>query len=600
MLLDDRNTNLLWSSILVETCRRAGVKAAAICPGSRSGPLAIAFARCHAAGELEAISVLDERSAAFLALGIAKQTQQPVAVVCSSGTAGANFFPAVIEAHHSRVPLLVLSADRPPELRDCHAGQAIDQGKLFGNYANWYAELALPEAHLNLLCYLRQTVLQAVERSHLPVPGPVHLNIPFRDPLAPVPQESSADVLRLASALVQDEAFFAHIAPPAIPRRQVTVPWAHWRACERGAIVAGVAAPTEPDAYCLAVARLAAHLGWPVLADALSPLRNWADCNPNLVSSYDLALRNAELAEELAPDCVLQLGPLPTSKVLRAWLARAQPERWTLDPAVESFDPLHGPVQHLPVAIADLVADLPGIATAPAEYLQTWLEAESQLQEVLASQLAKSRLTTQLLEAEIPWLLGQILPVKTPLMVANSMPVRDLESFWPPGNGHHLIYCNRGANGIDGTLSTALGIAWGNRAVLLTGDLALLHDTNGFLNARRLQGHLTIVLVNNHGGGIFGMLPIAEYDPPFEEFFATPQEVDFAKLCAAYDITYERAIDGQHLKTLLHTLPATGVRLLEIVCDRQANVRWRQQQLPRFADVLAVATELGADEEIHD
>lgn len=589
----------------METCRRAGVRVAVICPGSRSGPLAIAFARCDAAEELEAISVLDERSAAFLALGIAKQTQQPVAIVCSSGTAGANFFPAVIEARHSRVPLLLLTADRPPELRDCHAGQAIDQGKLFGGYASWYTELALPEAHLDLLRYLRQTVLRAVERSQLPVPGPVHINIPFRDPLAPLPQESSAEVLRLASALVQDEAFFAHVAPPAIPQRDVKVPWEHWRACERGAIIAGVAAPADPDAYCRAVARLATHLGWPVLADALSPLRNWADCNPNLISSYDLALRNAELAEELAPDCVLQLGPLPTSKVLRAWLARQQSEHWTLDPAADNFDPLHGPVQHLPVAIADLVADLPGIATVPADYLRAWLDAESQLQKVLTLQLAKSRLTAQFLEAEVPWLLGQMLPAETPLIVANSMPVRDMECFWPPGNGHHPVYCNRGANGIDGTLSTALGIAWGNRAVLLTGDLALLHDTNGFLSAKRLQGHLTIVLINNNGGGIFGMLPIADFDPPFEEFFATPQEVDFAKLCATYEVAYERAGERQHLETLVHNLPATGVRLIEIACDRQANARWRKQQLPRFADALGVEIELveaefGADEEIHD
>ena len=583
MFVDDRNTNLLWSSILVETCRRAGVGAAVICPGSRSGPLAIAFARRHAAGELEAISVLDERSAAFLALGMAKRSGKPVAVVCSSGTAGANFFPAAIEARHSRVPLLLLTADRPPELRDCHAGQTIDQGKLFGDYVNWHVELTLPKARLGLLRYLRQTLLQAITRTQLPVPGPVHLNIPFRRPLAPTPDNISTDMLVLASALARDESFFTSIAPPIVPRQEVAAPWEHWRACERGAIIVGAAAPADPDTYCQAVARLATHLGWPVLADAISPLRNWADCNPNLIASYDLALRDSEIAKQLTPECILQLGPLPTSKILRAWLSHGQLERWTIAPVVENFDPLHGPTQHLPVAIVDLVADLPTIAAAPSSYLQAWLDLEDKLQGAIAARLSASSFNPKPLEAKVAWMLGHILPPETPLMVANSTPVRDMENFWPLGKGHNPIYCNRGANGIDGTLSTALGVAWGNRAVLLTGDLALLHDTNGCLIAKRLRGHLTIVLVNNDGGGIFGLLPIADYDPPFEEFFATPQALDFAKLCKVYNIAYERIASWEHLEKSMQVLPNEGVRLLEIACDRQIDARWRKEQLPKLA-----------------
>lgn len=587
MPIDDRNTNLLWSSILVETCYRAGVRAAIVCPGSRSGPLAIAFARAGKA--IEVISVLDERSAVFLALGIAKRSGQPTAVVCSSGTAGANFFPAAIEARQSRVPLLLLTADRPPELRDCHAGQAIDQGKLFGNYVNWYAELALPAARLGLLQYLRQTVQQAVARSQFPVAGPVHLNIPFRDPLAPLPEETQVDSLALVAAVARKEAFFASVTPALLPRREVTAPWEAWRACERGAIAVGVAAPVDPENYCRAVARLATHLGWPVLADALSPLRNWADCNPNLIASYDLALHDPELAQNLMPECVLQIGPLPTSKILRAWLGRGQPERWTIDRAAENFDPLHGPTRHLPVAVADLVAGLPTISAAPSDYLQAWLALEDQFQTAIATQLDAIPFEPYPLEAKVAWVLGQTLPSGTPLMVANSMPVRDLESFWPPGNGHHPIYCNRGANGIDGTLSTALGIAWGDRAVLLAGDLALLHDTNGFLAARHLQGQLTIVLINNDGGGIFGMLPIANYDPPFEEFFATPQGIDFAKLCATYGVAHERIASWEYLARAVREPSTAGVRVLEVVCDRRADARWRKEQIPQIARDLREA-----------
>lgn len=578
MFIDRRNANLLWSSVLVETCRRGGVRAAVICPGSRSGPLAIAFAESHARGGIEAISVLDERSAAFLALGLAKRSGRPAVAVCSSGTAGANFFPAAIEARHSRVPLLLLSADRPPELRDCHAGQAIDQSKLFGSTVNWYAELALPAARLELLRYLRQTVLQAIARAQLPVPGPVHLNVPFRDPLAPLPE--------VLPPLDLDAQFFASVGRPIAPQQRATGPWEALQSCARGAIIAGTAAPLDPEAYCRAVARLAAYLGWPVLADGLSPLRSWASLNPNLVTTYDLALREPQLAETLACDRVLQLGPLPTSKVLRAWLGRWQPQRWTVAPATDNFDPLHGPTQHLSATVVELAADLPATVATSSDYLKTWLQLESKLRAAVTATLGTQPFEPHPLEAKVPWLLGRALPPGTPLFVANSMPVRDVESFWPPGDRHISIYCNRGANGIDGTLSTALGLAWGDRAVLLTGDLALLHDTNGFLIAKQLRGHLTIVLVDNNGGGIFNHLPIAAYNPPFEAFFATPQNIDFVRLCETYDIPAIRIASWEQLAGCLQELPASGVRLLVVSCDRHADARWRREHLPRFAASL--------------
>ncbi len=576
MPFDRRNANLLWSSILVETCHRAGARVAVVCPGSRSGPLAIAFASSHARGEIETISVLDERSAAFLALGMAKKSGRPVIVVCSSGTAGANFLPAAIEAQHARVPLLLLSADRPPELRDCHAGQAIDQAKLFGSAVNGYAELALPEARLEMLQYLRQSVLQAIAKTQLPVPGPVHLNVPFREPLAPLPED--------LPPLALDEGFWAGVAPPVLPRQHAVIPWQTWQACPRGVIVAGPAAPTDPNTYCRAVARLAACLGWPVLADGLSPLRNWADFNPHLIATYDLALRDLKLADTLACDLVLQIGPLPTSKALRACLARWQPQRWTVAPAADNFDPLHGHTQHLTTTAIDLATSLlPAPIARPSDYLRTWLQLEAKLQRAIDATFAASTFAPSPLEAKIARVLGRSLPPRTPLIVANSMPVRDIESFWPPNVRRIPVYCNRGANGIDGTLSTALGVAWGSRAVLVTGDLALLHDTNGFLVARQLRGHLTIVLIDNNGGGIFNQLPIAAYDPPFEALFATPQNIDFAHLTQTYGIPTTCVASWEHLAACLQKLPTTGMRLLKLACDRQADARWRQEILPKLA-----------------
>jgi len=253
MVIDFRNTNSVWASIMVETLKRLGLTTAVICPGSRSTPLAIAFAQ---ADGVDAIPVLDERSASFFALGIARQSGLPVAIVCTSGTAGANFYPAVVEAKESRVPLLVLTADRPPELRDCHSGQTIDQLKLFGTYPNWYAELALPSLGMGTLNYLRQTVIHAWERSLYPVPGVVHLNIPFRDPLAPVPDGTSSESLERQ---FHPEEFFAGIVTrsptPLLPCSPAPL-LQEWQQSNQGIIIAGLAQPQEAREYCGEIAHL--------------------------------------------------------------------------------------------------------------------------------------------------------------------------------------------------------------------------------------------------------------------------------------------------------------------------------------------------------
>ena len=317
MPIDFRNTNQVWASVLVETLARLGLSQAVLSPGSRSTPLTIAFAT-HPG--IEAIPVLDERSASFFALGLARKSGLPAILVCTSGTAGANFYPAVIEARESRVPLLILTADRPPELRGCHAGQAIDQLKLYGNYPNWQAELAIPSLELPMLAYLRQTIVQAIERTRFPHSGVVHLNCPFRDPLPPLPEAAAAE---LTAVFPSD--FFETLQPPPsakpiLPPDAIAQEWQIWRKCDRGIIVAGVAQPQQPEAYCKAIAHLAKILGWPVLAEGLSPVRNYDRLNPYLISTYDGILRYPRWASELVPDLVIQIGELPTSKVLRTWL----------------------------------------------------------------------------------------------------------------------------------------------------------------------------------------------------------------------------------------------------------------------------------------
>ncbi|HEY4300197.1 MAG TPA: 2-succinyl-5-enolpyruvyl-6-hydroxy-3-cyclohexene-1-carboxylic-acid synthase [Candidatus Didemnitutus sp.] len=579
--LDFRSTNSLWCSVLVETLVRLGLQRAVVCPGSRSAPLTFALAR-HPG--IEAISVLDERSAAFLALGLAKQQGRPVALVCTSGTAGANFLPAVIEAHESEVPLLVLTADRPPELRDCRSGQTIDQQKIFGRFVRFHHELAAPDRKLALLRYLRQTAVHAYERALRPTPGPVHLNCPFRDPLAPTPEEAPAATTSGAFA-----DFFAgignhHSAEGAADFRVEVPGRPRITAATRGVIVVGPTEPADPALMAKRVGRVSRALGWPVLADALSPVRTHARSAGTVVAHYEAILRNDSLAERLRPEIVYCVGGWPTGKVLRSWLQRCDPRAVMIAEGDANRDGLHLRCQHLRAGLGAWSAGFRG-HRSPGRQARLWIRAEAAVRRILADGLAVKKGLVE--PVCIPVLAGS-LPANTLVFAASSMPVRDLEYFWPAGNGRQRFRFNRGANGIDGTLSTALGLAHGDGqpAVLLTGDLALLHDTNGFLSARRLRGSLTVVLINNRGGGIFEHLPVAQFDPPFEEFFATPQEAHFRGLCGAYGVDYVRIRDRKHLSALLRALPARGVRVLEVRTDRKKDAAFRKALLAGAAAEL--------------
>lgn len=566
--LDFRNTNILWCSVLAATLEQTGVRYAIISPGSRSTPLTLALVRQTG---IETIPVIDERSAAFFALGVAKRTHAPVALVCTSGTAAANYFPAIIEAYESGTPLLVLTADRPPELRDCSSGQTIDQQKLFGRYVRFYHEFAVPEPRLELLRYARQMIAHAVESSRHPQCGPVHLNLPFRDPLSPVEDAS-------ARALENDfpEEFFSHLRP-FNTEHAAAIAWQR-PTTTRGLIVAGPARPERVTEYVARVRAFATALGWPLLADALSPLRHHGAAGVPIVAHYDAVLRDERTARDLVPRYVLCLEGWPTSKVLRHWLEQSGAEVLLVSASPQNGDALHGRTRHLPLPVESLAAA--GDAPADPAYAAAWHAAETTATARLASALAP---LTELFEGKAAWLLAQHLPADTPVFVASSMPVRDVEYFWPLNERRAQFFFNRGANGIDGTLSTALGVAQaaGVPAVLLTGDLAFLHDANGLLLRAKFRGSLTVVLINNQGGGIFEHLPIARFDPPFEDYFATPQSVDFARLCAAHGVHHEPVRDWPQFVSLISTLPAAGIRVLELPTDRKRDVATRRRLLSR-------------------
>jgi 2-succinyl-5-enolpyruvyl-6-hydroxy-3-cyclohexene-1-carboxylate synthase len=579
------NVNCLWGALTAGTLARLGLRYAVIAPGSRSAPLAWSLAREPG---LEAISVLDERSAGFCALGLAKAAGVPVALVCTSGTAAANFFPAIIEASLSAVPLLVLTADRPPELRDCHAGQAIDQVKLYGHFPRWQHEVALPENQPELLRYLRQTLVHAWDRATHTWPGPVHLNFPFREPLAPTPEtgfvapEPKAWAALLGAHETEQN---TGVVALGVSRSKV---WRSVQAARTGLIVAGAAMPHQrlsPELVSNMV-KFLRRRGWPVLADVLSPLRQAAGLRGQLVTHYDLILRDEKHLPALAPDVVIQIGPPPTSRKLRAWLQRLEIPTVILHDGLDNADPLHRNAVHWrggPLALA-----MPN-EKPRADFVRRWTQLEKKAALATSRRLGK---LDWLFEGKAPWLLARLLPAKTPVFLASSMPVRYAEYFWTAGRGQE-IFCNRGANGIDGTLSTALGIAWARRrpVVLYTGDLALLHDQNGFLAARALPAgaSLTIVLANNDGGGIFEHLPMAKFDPPYEKYFATPQGVDFAKLAALHGLEYRRPGTWAEFAQAVRPLPRAGVRLIELRTDRKRDAAGGAELFRDLAAELAAA-----------
>ncbi|HST55350.1 MAG TPA: 2-succinyl-5-enolpyruvyl-6-hydroxy-3-cyclohexene-1-carboxylic-acid synthase [Solirubrobacteraceae bacterium] len=587
----------------VDELARCGMRDACTSPGSRSAPLVLTLAserrlRCH--------SHVDERCAGFFALGLAKASGLPVAVTCTSGTAAAELLPAVIEAREARVPLLVLTADRPPELRESGAGQTIDQLKLYGDAVKWFFEVGTHESGAQRLRWMRALACRAYWTTLEGRPGVVHLNFPLREPLIAeqsLPHDPSARAAGLPyvrrraarSAAPDDEARLAKLVGRA--RRGVVVAGRHERASALGDAAA---------AFCAAAS-------WPLLADPLSGARRGATA----VAHYDALLRDRAFAAGATPDLVIRVGDLPISKPLRQWLAGlGDVTQVALDPEGAWQDPDSVLCDSLALdpasALAKLAAEPRALAVEDPEWLTSWRHADEHAATAITATLAGEMLS----EPEVAAELGRLLPANATLFVASSMPVRDLETFWPVLSAPPRVLCNRGANGIDGIVSSALGVAASAGAavhgsgptdgakpvdgfgsvggidpvdsanpvdgvgpvVLLIGDVALAHDLGGLLACKRLGLKLTIVLLNNDGGGIFDFLPVAgasmaQRDDIYATHIATPTGLDFAQAAALYGLTHERARDASGLRAALErALSQDGAGIIEVSTHRAANV----------------------------
>jgi 2-succinyl-5-enolpyruvyl-6-hydroxy-3-cyclohexene-1-carboxylate synthase len=564
---------------LVDELARCGVAGACTSPGSRSTPIVVPLVRDP---RIRCWSHVDERSGAFFALGLAKATGQPVVLACTSGTAAANYAPAVHEAREAGVPLIVLTADRPPELRDVGAGQVIDQVKLFGAAAKWFVEVGNHDATHDRVRWMRSLACRAVWTALDGRPGVVHLNVPLRDPLVPpvdlpepVPagREGGGPWLRPSM-------------PPESPAATGLELASQLRGHARGVIVVGRRERFSPIG--VATERFAARIGWPVLSDPLGGAR----CGTAAIAHYDAILRDPAFADAHRPDVVLRMGDLPTSKPLRQWLAAlADVPHVAFEPAGVWHDPagvvgtlVRGdPAMALAAVTQGALGPEPDppflpsdrLAPAPPDWLDGWQAADA------AAELAvTATLRDGLSEPGVARELGATLDGEDTLVVASSMPVRDVEAFWPVRRDPPRVLGNRGANGIDGTISTAYGVAAsGARTVLLVGDVAFAHDVGGLLAGRRYDLPLTIVLLNNDGGGIFETLAISGEPDVYEEHVATPHGLDFAHAAALYGC---RHVVAQDLAALRAELAGSlrggdGTTIIEVRTERRAGLALRRR-----------------------
>jgi 2-succinyl-5-enolpyruvyl-6-hydroxy-3-cyclohexene-1-carboxylate synthase len=555
--------NEAWARALIDELCAAGARVAAVCPGSRSTPLALA---CASEPRLALRSIVDERSGAFFALGAAKATGRPALVLATSGTAGAHFYPAILEAEASRVPLVALTADRPPELHGFGAPQTIDQQHLFGTHVRFFSHLGAPEAGPEALGHLRAVAAAAAARALAAPRGPVHLNAPFREPLVP----ASPPLLS-----TPDPGSF-HIAPGKLEPDEAALDAAARELSRRtrGVIVCG---PRDAlDDLPRAVRALSESLGYPVLAEAASRVRFGL---AEAIAHYDALLKHPPLADAARPDAVVRIGGGLTSKTLQQWLDASG--AWTVclsdDGAI--FDPGHsaslavcGDAVRACEELARRVQRREPRAASPL------VDAERRARAALRDAFAQE---ARLSEPGAARELAAALPPEALLFVSSSMPVRDLDAW--AASGEARVLANRGVNGIDGIVSTALGaaVATGQPTAVLIGDLALLHDLSGLLAAQRLRVPLLLVVVNNDGGGIFNFLPVAQATERFEELFATPHGLDLAHLAALCGARLSRPRTGAELRACVREGLGNGLQMVEVRTDRAANVE-RHRELQRL------------------
>lgn len=561
------NINHLWAQLLVEELIRCGITHFFIAPGSRSTPLVTAVALNEKA---QAYVHFDERGSAFAALGCARATGQPAAWITTSGTAVANGLPAIVEASIDQVPLLAITADRPPELRKTSANQTIDQPNIFGAYAQWTFDLPVPTTAISPRALLT-TIDQAVHRCKSN--GPVHVNAMFREPLAPEPADEKFNsyLSPLNNWLDAKEPLTSYDTVAKTPAKGTFDKLsAIISGAQRGLIIAGRILNREAGE---AVQALASQLGWPLFADIGSEIATAIESDSR-IRYFDLLLSETKPADQ--PDVVIQFGKRSVSKKLQQWIEQSPFEHYVLaDPYPGRIDPLHQVTLRIETEIASLCKKLLERSGNEKKPNQRWLQLWKQQDELAASVIENYfEGNAELSEPAIARTMMAQLQKDDLLFAGNSMPIRDVDVF--SGNQDELphVYMNRGASGIDGTIATCAGVIIGRQKpiTVLLGDLSLLHDLNSLAWCKQLPYPMIIVVINNDGGGIFSFLPISSYEAVFETYFATPHGLNFEAAAKMFSLTYEQPADLVSFKlayknALLHSSPT----LIEVRTDRTQN-----------------------------
>lgn len=554
-----------------------GLTDVVISPGSRSTPLAMTMCEHK---DIREWVMIDERSAAFYALGIAKETKRAVALICTSGTAAANYYPAIVEAHYGRIPLVVLTADRPHELREVGAPQAINQIQMYGEYVKWFQEIALPDASKTMLSYIRNKAMRAVYMAQDGNPGPVHLNFPFREPLVP-----DFTIKHLWGNRLDTHSGHSFSGHKQLSKSQLNVLTEEITALKNGIIVCG---PQVDQSLAPSIVKLAEKLGIPILADALSQLRAGDHDKSCIIEGYDAIFRNEDIRKQLKPDYILRFGAMPVSK---SYLLYVQEHPEVPKYIVENYEGFRDPTGDKATFIyaqqKDLCDDLVKVLNDCMIHTE-WLERWKSLNQLVKQHLSAAPADT-ITEGEAVRSLLEVIPCESMLYVGNSMAVRDLDTFFMTTDRKISILANRGANGIDGVVSSALGAAStsNNPVTLLIGDLSFYHDLNGLLAAKHYQLNMTILLINNNGGGIFSFLPQASDEKYFEALFGTPLNIDFMPIIHAYGGKYYHAGNEEALKRkLTESYQSKGISVIEVKTDRDENFTWHRKKWQMIEEEL--------------
>ena len=574
------NRNYFWAETFIRELASIGVKYACISPGSRNTPLTLALAYNK---NIKSYVHIDERCSAFFALGLAKASGTPVVVVSTSGTATAELYPAIIEAYQHRVPLIICTADRPPELLDVGANQTINQNNLYKNHIRWFFDAGLPEPISRRIKHIKALAKRAVFESYVRSRGPVHINFPFRKPFEPdaFTDEIDDEVFELSKLVLSEKKdLYKETEKDILVEKWFKEIASYLIKYEKGLIIAG------PEIYnpifhkaCQALAGL---LNYPVLADGASQLRFGEHSKKNIISNFEGFLRAEKYAKKIQPDIIIQFGRTMISKALDGYLEKCNSIRFIINEFGDWFDPSNR-------ANASFACKPYLFCKMMNDFLQSknfsrnsgnWLEKFRKADEI--SFKVKNKLITNSKfpnECRVIDEIVHLFPDNSQLMISNSMPIRDFDYFASNTSKNITVYNNRGASGIDGITSTALGITEANKipTVLLTGDSAFYYDINALLSAKKYSIPLVIILINNNGGGIFEVLPISKYGKVFKEYFIAPHDLDFAPFVKAFGGTYKLTESWTDLRESFCTaLKSKNFSVIEIRTDAAKSLKLRE------------------------